>query len=46
MIEPQALGLPAIGHVGAFRPQASQTLWPLFEQSMVETMASGGSTDG
>jgi predicted alpha/beta hydrolase len=46
MIEPQALGLPAIGHVGAFRPQASQTLWPLFEQSMVETMASGGPTDG
>ena len=37
VIEPQRLGLPAIGHVGAFRPQASRTLWPLIEHALGET---------
>lgn len=38
VIEPQALGLSAIGHVGAFRPQASHALWPLLEQATGDTM--------
>jgi hypothetical protein len=32
-----ALGLPAIGHVGAFSRQASQALWPMLERAMLET---------
>lgn len=46
VIEPQTLGLLAIGHIGAFRPQASRTLWPLLEQAMGDTITSGGSEDG
>lgn len=46
VIEPQTLGLPAIGHIGAFRPQASRSLWPLLEQAMGDTITSGGSEDG
>jgi predicted alpha/beta hydrolase len=37
VIRPGALGLPAIGHVGAFRRQASQALWPMLERAMHET---------
>ena len=39
VIEPQRLGLPAIGHVGAFRPQVSHALWPLLEQAVSNAMA-------
>ena len=46
VIEPQTLGLPTIGHIGAFRPQASRSLWPLLEQAMGDTITSGGSEDG
>jgi predicted alpha/beta hydrolase len=34
VIEPRRLGLPAIGHIGAFRPQASGSLWPLIEHTL------------
>lgn len=46
VIEPQRLGLPAIGHVGAFRPQVSHALWPLLEQAMSNAMACSDSADG
>jgi len=46
VIEPQTLGLPAIGHVGAFRPQVSHALWPLLEQAMSNAMACSDSADG
>lgn len=36
VIQPADVGLPAIGHVGAFRREASQALWPLLEQAMDE----------
>ena len=32
--------------IGAFRPQASRSLWPLLEQAMGDTITSGGSEDG
>ena len=34
VLSPADLGLPAIGHVGAFRPEAASSLWPLFEASL------------
>lgn len=34
LIQPASIGLPAIGHVGAFRRQAAQALWPEFERAM------------
>jgi len=39
VIQPAAVGLPAIGHVGAFRREASQALWPLLERAMVRPAA-------
>jgi len=42
VIEPQTLGLPAIGHVGAFRPQSAHTLWPLIEEAMGNSTACAG----
>jgi predicted alpha/beta hydrolase len=34
VIEPASLGLPAIGHLGAFRPASAAALWPLIEQRL------------
>lgn len=34
VIQPASIGLPAIGHVGAFRRQAAQALWPELERVM------------
>jgi predicted alpha/beta hydrolase len=34
VIEPTQVGLSSIGHVGAFRRQASDMLWPIFEQAL------------
>ena len=34
VIQPTSIGLPAIGHVGAFRRQAAQALWPELERAM------------
>jgi predicted alpha/beta hydrolase len=34
VIEPTQVGLSLIGHVGAFRRQASDMLWPIFEQAL------------
>lgn len=31
VLSPADVGLRAIGHVGAFRPEAGPALWPLFE---------------
>ncbi len=34
MLQPQALGLQAIGHLGAFRAEARAALWPLLERAL------------
>jgi aspartate aminotransferase-like enzyme len=33
-IDPAALGLRRIGHAGAFRPQAVERLWPIFDEAL------------
>ena len=42
VIEPGVLGLPAIGHVGAFRRQAEAALWPLIEEAMGDATGLAG----
>jgi len=34
LVQPQGLGMAAIGHIGAFRQQSSQSLWSLLEQAL------------
>lgn len=34
VLSPGEVGLRAIGHLGAFRPEAAQGLWPLFEAAL------------
>jgi len=33
-IDPAILGLRRIGHAGAFRPQAAERLWPIFDEAL------------
>jgi predicted alpha/beta hydrolase len=34
VVSPRDVGLRAIGHLGAFRPESSSALWPLFESAL------------
>ena len=34
LVQPQGLGLAAVGHIGAFRQQSSHSLWSLLEQAL------------
>lgn len=39
VIDPAEFGLPAIGHAGAFRRQAGERLWPLFDAALSRACA-------
>lgn len=39
VLRPAEVGLPSIGHVGAFRPEAAGNLWPRFE-ALIEASVS------
>jgi len=41
VIDPAEFGLPAIGHAGAFRRQAGERLWPLFDAALRRACAKG-----
>jgi len=34
VVSPDEVGMTSVGHVGAFRPEASRTLWPLIEKQL------------